>query len=71
LYPNPSAGFFKLNADTKMAEISVYNYSGEKVYSSIVNSNEGTLSLDQPDGIYFVQIKTDAGVLNKKIVVQH
>ena len=51
--------------------IEIYNVYGEKVYSLIRSSAQSLINLSsQPEGVYFIQVKTAEGVIAKKIVVQ-
>ena len=84
LYPNPSNGKFIMqgaNGQFLKAnnQLEIYNVMGEKIYlpagqaGSISNLNiQAFNEIDissQPDGIYFLQIKTEQGVINKKIII--
>jgi len=70
VYPNPSNGKFTLSSEITKGEISIYNISGEKVYSSTVNRKQETVNLSsQPNGIYFLTIKTEQGTANKKLII--
>ncbi|MBI3501208.1 MAG: T9SS type A sorting domain-containing protein [Bacteroidetes bacterium] len=70
VYPNPTNGKFNLSSEITKGEISIYNMQGEKIYSSIINSNKSEIDLrEAPSGIYFLQLKTERGTANKKIVI--
>src|SRR3989304_4123078 len=71
VYPNPSNGKFTLSSEITKGEISVYNVEGEKVYSSTIQpSNHSTIDLSShPNGIYFINIKTENGIANKKLII--
>lgn len=76
LYPNPSSGIFSIKSEYEISSIEIVNLLGEKVYppaeragSTSVNSNQETVNLSsQPNGVYFVKIKTNEDVAVKKIV---
>ena len=72
IYPNPNNGVFVISTEgEKIKEIKVFNLFGEKIYSATVNNIQTTINLsEQAKGIYFVQVVTDKGVLNRKIIVQ-
>ena len=84
VYPNPSTGMFSIqlaSANWQAASIEIYNVLGEKVFQLIINKSTplsfGELSgmrliinLDLPNGVYFLNIKTDEGIVNKKIIIQ-
>ena len=76
VFPNPTDGVFEitldhLNGDSFTIEIS--NYLGQKIYSENVKNISGTyhkkFNLNKfQSGVYFVNMKTEAGMLVKKIV---
>jgi hypothetical protein len=77
IFPNPSNGEFEvksMNAEVKLVEI--YNVLGEKVFSSTVSSHTSTglsMTVDlpgQPEGIYFMKVKTDKGNYVGKAIKQ-
>ena len=76
VYPNPTSGKFTIESGKlKMqnAEIQVYNMLGVQVYSKLSTLNS-QISIDlsnQPNGVYFLLLKTGQGEMNGKIVIQH
>jgi len=74
VYPNPSTGMFSIVAPSLKGEkssIEIYNVLGEKVFQSIINNQSSIINLEnQPNGIYFLSIKTEQGIVNKKIIIQ-
>ena len=76
--PNPSRGIFNVNFETlenNTVDISITNYLGKKVYSKQFNSPDPIFnkSIDissNANGIYLLTVKTDAGIINKRIVIQ-
>ncbi|MFH1005804.1 MAG: T9SS type A sorting domain-containing protein, partial [Bacteroidota bacterium] len=70
IYPNPTTGKFQVSSSVfQIKEVEVYNMYGEKTYSQ-QNLNLNSLTLDLQNGIYFLQLKTEQGTINKKIVIQ-
>ena len=69
-------------ANWQAANIKIYNVLGEKVFQSIINKStplsfgelsgvRSIINLDLPNGVYFLNIKTDEGTTaNKKIIIQ-
>ena len=51
-------------------QIKIYNVYGEIVYSSVIISKSSTINLDAPNGVYFLQLKTNEGTAVKKIIIQ-
>lgn len=71
IYPNPSGGIVMLQSAEKNSAVEILNVLGEKVYS--LNHLFRDLQIDissQPNGIYFLQIETNRGLENKKIIIQ-
>ena len=76
-YPNPSAGF--INVDLNLSEMAdevrldVINYDGKVVETIFVNNvKDQTIELnitDQPNGYYFVSIKTPEGYRSIPVMV--
>lgn len=73
IYPNPSAGVFKVNADSSLLSLVVYNTLGSTVeehkatdLEPIPNSIDLT---DQQPGLYFVELATAEGKITRRIIV--
>jgi hypothetical protein len=66
VYPNPTTGELRIeNGALKIQQISIFNLLGRNV----LNTQQTALDISHlPAGIYFVQIKTEKGVVTKKIV---
>ncbi|MBI3502080.1 MAG: T9SS type A sorting domain-containing protein [Bacteroidetes bacterium] len=80
IYPNPSTGIFQVQVGNGQLaigneyKIEIYNVMGEKVTQSVIPSGARNLTIDlsnQPSGIYFIQVKTTGGIVNKKIIINH
>jgi uncharacterized delta-60 repeat protein len=71
IFPNPGNGLFSIECPVNISELEILNAFGEKCIVITVNSQKETVNLsNQPNGIYFLQLKTEQGVLNKKIILQ-
>jgi hypothetical protein len=78
LYPNPTNGAFSLEFDINVVSdytIRVLNTIGEILYDERINNFSGQYlrSFDfssYPKSLYFIEITTPVGVLNKKLVIQ-
>ena len=77
IYPNPTHGEFSL--DLKLArrqdvELSVRDLLGRTIHQRTIAGTTGdVLNLDlagHPAGIYIVSVRTDAGVISRKIVME-
>ncbi|TAL56048.1 MAG: T9SS type A sorting domain-containing protein, partial [Nanoarchaeota archaeon] len=71
IYPNISAGTFHISGNSDNTEIIVYSLIGQKVYSLNHLFINSFIDLsDKPNGIYFLQIKTEQGTATKKLIIQ-
>ena len=69
--PNPSNGIYFIQSSENILEVDVVSVIGEKVYSVQGNASKIEIDLrDYHDGIYFLQLKTSQGIVNKKIILQ-
>ena len=70
IYPNPTNGFFQIKSDKlRMMNVEIYNVYGEKIYSSIINNHLSLINLNVPNGVYFVEVKSENGTVTKKIII--
>ncbi|GHT11012.1 hypothetical protein FACS189426_12250 [Bacteroidia bacterium] len=69
IYPNPTTGELRIeNGELKIQQISIFNMLG----LNVLNTQQTTFDISHlPVGIYFVQIKTEKGMVAKKIVLQN
>ncbi len=72
VYPNPTDGHFNISLSAGEATVIVNNVLGDKVYQTVVHNAQSEIDLSaQPNGIYFLQIITEQGTTNKKIIISH
>lgn len=73
VYPNPanSMAFIKLNTSVN-GSLSLYNITGQQVYTQVLNSNTSLvqLPLNYPAGIYFVTLTDNGKKVTKKLVIE-
>lgn len=72
LYPNPSNGRVTIAADGLVAEnMRVSDLYGRTVYAADLHCAVSplTLSLPLPDGIYFVELRTNNGTVRSKLII--
>ena len=73
VFPNPSNGTLNIAlTEKKETTIEIYNLVGELVYTSgnPQNTQLFTINIDnQPNGIYFVNIKTENNITTKKVLI--
>jgi hypothetical protein len=78
VYPNPSRDVFNVtftSEDVQDLEVRVINVVGEVVYTEDLQQfvGEYTKSIDlatYTKGVYFLEITTNNGVVNKKLILQ-
>jgi hypothetical protein len=73
IYPNPSKGIINLKMNQfenlKMESAEICNVYGKRIHSQIFKSLSLQIDLSsQPSGIYFLYIKTEDGLIVKKII---
>lgn len=73
VFPNPSNGTLNIAlTEKKETIIEIYNLVGELIYTSgnPLNTQLFTINIDnQPNGIYFVNIKSDNNITTKKVLI--
>ncbi len=72
IFPNPSRGTINIALTEKgPSSVEIYSVVGKLVKSTqIQNTQLITIDVsDQPNGVYFVNVKTDKGVITKKVMV--
>lgn len=70
IYPNPADGVFHIESTSEISEITLYNSLGQKVYHSLVQTKNMSISTENfASGIYYISIGTQKGVVTKKIVI--
>jgi len=71
LFPNPTSSTFTITSTDKIESVKVYDILGEMVNDKWLMVNGGSASIDisgVSKGIYFAEIKTEKGVVRKKVV---
>ena len=78
IYPNPSRDVFNISFNTEQKQditLRIRNIIGEEIYIEELKQHDGTytkaISLEYyPKAIYFLEIDTDNGIINKKLILQ-
>jgi predicted secreted hydrolase len=73
VYPNPTSGFVHLNSSAA-EDITLFDVNGNAVssFKYSIKKSGGSVSIDLsslPDGMYFVEIRTDGKKLVKKVIL--
>ena len=78
VYPNPSRDIFNVTFTSEEAQtmtVKVVNIIGEQVFNEelteFIGNYRKTIDMNkQPKGVYFIEVMTPNGGINKKIVLQ-
>ena len=73
VFPNPAKGLLNIHTENAQIEsINMYNISGQLVKQlNNVNSNNSSFNVNElSQGVYMIQITTDKGVENRKVVIE-
>jgi len=72
LFPNPAQNELFIVSDTKSeGSIMIHDMSGRRIIETTTNASYSTIDISLlPNGIYTVGIKTDEGLVWKKLIIQ-
>ena len=71
VYPNPTTGELNIQSSTfKVQGVEILDVNGRKCHVSRVTCHENIDISALPNGVYFVRIATEQGVVTKKIIKQ-
>jgi hypothetical protein len=76
LYPNPNKGSFTIEFKelANSFSVEVFDITGKTIYENNYEQSSNliqVINLDNPSsGIYFVNIKSDNGMVTKKLIIQ-
>lgn len=77
VYPNPNKGTFNIQLKEAVSDfaINIYDVTGKSVYTTEFNQNsdlvkEIKINEEISKGIYFMNIKTNDGLITKKIIIE-
>ena len=71
IYPNPASELVNISADN-LSEISVYNASGQLVYSEKTENTKVVIDVNTwTTGLYYISVETKNGIrTSQKIIVK-
>jgi len=70
VYPNPANNLLNIASSSDISNISMYNYVGQTVYTSNVNSSNIQINTnDFEAGIYIIKIQTCRGIETQKLII--
>jgi hypothetical protein len=68
LFPNPASDYVQLEGEWHEATISFFDLAGKKLSAMHPSPNKPIDISSLPSGLYYLEIKTDAGDLRLKLV---
>jgi len=73
IYPNPASNNFHIKSNISIQQIEIINSFGQIVFVSEVNNDfEINLSsINLPNDLYFLRLRTKVEYCNKKIIIKH
>ena len=70
IYPNPAKDVLNVFASEKIHRLKVMNTFGQVIISNYVNCSNTTVNTaNLANGMYYIQIETDNGLINKNITI--
>ena len=69
IYPNPVEGDLTIQAEG-LQRVVIFNQLGQQVAAVETKRNECTIPMDYPQGMYFIQLVTQNGVVNRTVFVK-
>lgn len=71
VYPNPAQEFIQIESGSPVSHFAVYDVTGQLVKQSSPQMSRFSIQLDElPSGIYLCHIKTEQGIVVRKLVKQ-
>ena len=71
IYPNPANGFVNIQSDVMLKSVMLVSYTGQVVYTSGATDSQLAINTSNiPAGVYFLQLETEEGMINQKLIVQ-
>jgi len=69
IMPNPTSTIFTITSTDKIESVKLYSILGELLITERINNNQAAININQfSKGIYFAEIKTEKGIVRKKVV---
>ncbi|NIF04066.1 T9SS type A sorting domain-containing protein [Chryseobacterium sp. Tr-659] len=68
-YPNPVLDYLYINNDSRIKDVEVYNISGQRVLSEVINAEKGSVDMRKaPAGTYILKVNTEKGSQSIKVI---
>lgn len=70
IFPNPTKGQFSVEHDAEIFDIEIFDLKGRLVHRKTENYQKSKIDLmDQPEGIYVLQVRSNRVTIGRKVVV--
>ncbi|MFO7873193.1 MAG: T9SS type A sorting domain-containing protein, partial [Bacteroidales bacterium] len=70
IYPVPASDRLNIETDVRMSDIRMIDMLGQVVYNESVNGNHHEINVsNMQNGVYFIQMTTNAGVITQRVQV--
>ena len=61
-----------MGANEDILEIEIFSSTGTKIFENSIREKQTQFDISHaPNGIYLVKLVSDAGIVNRKIVINH
>lgn len=72
LFPNPAKENIRITGSFTDAQLQLFTASGRQVYQSAEETNQARIDVSRfEDGLYFLKIKSQKGIIVKKVTISH
>ncbi len=71
VFPNPSNGQFKVDFNSKFANVTIYDLTGKVVWKNTIWPNQWIEMKNQPEGIYVIQVEINGQISQHKLIITH
>ncbi|MBN2174604.1 MAG: PKD domain-containing protein [Bacteroidales bacterium] len=70
IYPNPARNEISFSSPINIQKVTILNMVGKRVYQDELNDSKGNLDISSlENGIYFLRLETNDGMINKKLQI--
>ena len=70
IYPNPATDRIQITSEMNIENVKMFDVAGRMVSDMNVAGNNVTLDVANLNGVYMIQVTTESGVMNAKVVVK-
>ena len=71
VYPNPASDYVQVSTTGTIENVTIVNTVGQVVYNQNLGLQKARIATDMlPNGVYFVNVKTQFGIATQKLVIE-